>query len=621
MKATKIEIDSELLNRILQLPSLQSLPRRKIAAIISKLECLKIKSKTEIFQKRQVADYFYWVINGSIRFEDDANKQTEKRIASNGETFGEESLQENGVYLHNSVTETDSLIVRLPADRARSLLSGAATLQKLLSVLMQRLTGNSVIQVDQATSAVQTKSDPIKVVGWIATIVLPPLLFILGRSFITDDNQLVFLCISLATVLMWGFRLMSEFIPSIFAILAILILNIAPAKVALVGFTDGSFYLALSIFGLSSLIVSSGFAFRMVLWMLRIVPVSSRWHAFSLFLIGTILTPLLPSANGRIALMMPVLKDLIDSSEYKSKSRVGTYLFMSGFAGFTMLSTIFLSSKTIHFVVFGLLPQQVKERFSWGYWLFASIVAGVVLIIGLFGLMEYFGRDREKPKITREEIKLQYQAFGPMSLSEWAALIGIMLFMVGIMTESLHKIQLPWIGLMVLYATLAVGFLTPKQLRINTDWTFLIYLGTLIGFVSTISYLGLDKQVGVTFSFLGHYMKNEFGLFVIILSVTIILLRFFVPTNTAVAILASVLFPMAQALGVNPWVIGFILLMLSDIWFFPYQCTYYLQIESQVMKDSNFDLPAFYRFNALSNVVRVVAIFASIPFWRWLGLL
>jgi di/tricarboxylate transporter len=618
MLGKRIELGPDLLDRLLMVPSMQKLPRRKIAGMVPRLECYRLSVGDEIFAAKQPAEYIYWVIEGQVTLSGPSGKH---RMEA-GDTFGEEALQAGGVYVQTATATANAVVIRLAASPAQSLFSDTAAFQGLLSELIRRLTGHGFRSGEsKAEENGDQKQDWLRVAGWLATMILPPLLFIFGRGTIAEGNQLVFLCISLATVLMWGFRLMNEFIPSIFAILSILILNIAPPEVALVGFTDGSFYLALSIFGLSSLIVSSGLAFRMVLWMLRAVPVSPRWHAWSLFSIGTLLTPLLPSANGRIALMMPLLKDLIESSNYKPGGRTATYLFMSGFASFTMLSTIFLSSKTIHFVIFGLLPQQVKERFSWSYWLLASLAAGAVLVIGIFLLLEYYSRGKEDPGVTREQIKLQYRAFGPVTLPEWAALGGVMLFILGISTESLHKIQLPWIGLMVLYATLAVGLLSPKQFRVSTDWTFLLYLGTLIGFVSTISYLGLDKQAAALFSFLGHYMKNQFWLFVVILSATVIVLRFFVPTNTAVAILASVLFPMAQALGVNPWVVGFILLILSDIWFFPYQCTYYLQIESQVEKDPHLDMKTFYRFNAVSNVLRIVAVFASIPFWKWLGLL
>lgn len=615
MSAERIEPGPALLDRVLELPSISGLPRRNIARCAPHIDGLRLEPGQQLYEGQAPAGHFYWVLEGDVALQGANGEQ----LAGPGQTFGEESLEDGGIYAQTASTSQGATVARLPAERARELFAGSS--QGILASLVGRLTGRSLGLSISGQSSTAEKGDWFRVFGWIVTLVVPPAFYFWARGGFSEGNQLIFLCIALTTVLMWAFRLLNEFIPSIFAILSILILNIAPSEVALVGFTDGSFYLALSIFGLSSLIVSSGLAFRMVLWMLRAVPISSRWHALSFFLIGTILTPLLPSANGRVALMMPVLKDLVDASGYKKGSRSATYLFSAGFAGFTMLSTIFLSSKTIHFVIFGLLPQQVKERFSWGFWLFASLAAGLVLVAGIVILLELFSKGKEPPLIKRADINLQYRAFGRMSVGEWAAFGGILLFIVGISTASLHKIQLPWIGLLVLYATLSVGLLTPKDFRTSIDWSFLLYLGSLIGFVSTISHLGIDKQAGQSLAWMGNYMKNQFPVFVLILTLTVIVMRLFVPTNTVVAILASVLFPMAQALGVNPWVVGFILLMLSDIWFFPYQCTYYVQIEPFIQEDSHFDLKSFYLFNAVSNGLRVVAIFASIPFWQWLGLL
>jgi DASS family divalent anion:Na+ symporter len=61
--------------------------------------------------------------------------------------------------------------------------------------------------------------------------------------------------------------------------------------------------------------------------------------------------------------------------------------------------------------------------------------------------------------------------------------------------------------------------------------------------------------------------------------------------------------------------------MISDIWFFPYQCTYYIQIESEIIKEPLFNMKKFFIYNAFSNILRIAAVFVSIPYWKWLGLL
>ena len=63
---------------------------------------------------------------------------------------------------------------------------------------------------------------------------------------------------------------------------------------------------------------------------------------------------------------------------------------------------------------------------------------------------------------------------------------------------------------------LDLGFLSKKEFRINIDWTFLIYLGTLIGLVRSMSYIGIDKALGDNIIWLGNYMKTNIYLFVLL---------------------------------------------------------------------------------------------------------
>ncbi|WP_446012036.1 SLC13 family permease [Candidatus Electrothrix sp.] len=436
-----------------------------------------------------------------------------------------------------------------------------------------------------------------------------------------DWKAQIFLTVASATVIMWIFRLVDEFIPSIMAVIVILVLDIAPPNIVLSGFTSGSFFMALSIFGLSAVLTTSGLTYRIVINLFRFLPLSQFWHSLAIFITGIFLTPLFPSANGRIGIATPILLDMVESLGYKKKGKASTRLAIATFSGFTMFSSIFLSSKSMHFIVFGILPIQVRERFDWGYWFYAAIVAGLVLLIFYFILTQIMFHNSDKPKLSKNIIKAQYEVLGPLSAQEWAAIGGIALFALGIATSSIHKIQLPWIGFAVLYIILVLGFLSKKDFKNHVDWTFLLYLGALIGLIKTMSYLGLDTSLGNEFLWLGTYMKDNFYLFVLLLAGSTMLLRLFIPNTATVAILASVLFPIALLNGMNPWVIGFIILIMSDSWIMPYQCSYYLLFDELTGPKKLFNKKMILKFNVISVFFRIAAVYASIPFWKSVGIL
>ncbi len=55
-------------------------------------------------------------------------------------------------------------------------------------------------------------------------------------------------------------------------------------------------------------------------------------------------------------------------------------------------------------------------------------------------------------------------------------------------------------------------------------------------------------------------MRLDFPVFLLILTCVMFTLRLVAPNNAVIAISATVLMPLADLNGVNPWVIGFIIL-------------------------------------------------------------
>jgi DASS family divalent anion:Na+ symporter len=99
------------------------------------------------------------------------------------------------------------------------------------------------------------------------------------------------------------------------------------------------------------------------------------------------------------------------------------------------------------------------------------------------------------------------------------------------------------------------------------------------------------------------------------------LARLVVPNSACIAIFVTVLIPMAQTSGVNPWVVGFVVLVFSDGWIFPYQCSYFLLFRDMSTESGLFDQRALLRFSIATNVFRLAAVYLSLPYWHWLGML
>jgi DASS family divalent anion:Na+ symporter len=143
----------------------------------------------------------------------------------------------------------------------------------------------------------------------------------------------------------------------------------------------------------------------------------------------------------------------------------------------------------------------------------------------------------------------------------------------------------------------------------------------MIGLVSIIKYIGLDAQIAEQLSFIGHNMKEQFYLFVLMLIGVIFILRIFLPITASGLLAATVFIPLADASGVNPWVVAFFILMIAENWWLPYQSSYYLLFETLNEKHRLYDQATFMRINTLTILIRLAAIFVSIPYFQSAGLL
>ena len=81
----------------------------------------------------------------------------------------------------------------------------------------------------------------LKLAGWLLAIIVPCIILYLRPRLGLGLDASSFLAIFAATIVMWMFSLSDEFIPSIFAITMLLILEIAPSSAVLNGLTSSSY--------------------------------------------------------------------------------------------------------------------------------------------------------------------------------------------------------------------------------------------------------------------------------------------------------------------------------------------------------------------------------------------
>lgn len=591
-----------------------------LARMVRNVHEKRFKAGETIYHALAAANTLYLIESGTVEL----ITQGGRRLPVEGTRFGEEAATDVPHYLSDAVAVTDVVAFSIPRSSLNGLnLYNPKHKAEFYFSLLANFGGEDVRRASTGEPGHAKAKDRnwFEASGWLLAILLPLAIMLFSGDFGIDREIRTFLAIFSATIVMWVFELVDEFVPGLFALLMILALGLAPPKVVLAGFASDGFFMAMSILGLGTVVVLSGLSFRCLLWLLRYLPNTKAGHNIGLLLTGFLISPLIPSINARTVLVAPFLIDMVETVKFQFRGKAATQLAISAFTGATLFSAAFLTSRSINFVIYGMLSLQEQQHFSWVYWLYAAAATSCAMLLVYMLAAGVLFRSPEKSLLSKQQVEVQLQLLGKIKRREWAAIAGVVIFSIGIVTTSIHNIQPPWMGMAILYGLLLFGYLNKNEFREKTDWPGLIYLGTLIGVIGTFNYLGLDKWLTSHLSVLSEALRTSFGLFVAILFAALFVIRLVFPNTATIAICATIFMPIASHVGVSPWVVGFILLLLGDMWVFPYQCPHYQQFQEIVSEKHLYDEAMFLKFNILMNFVRLAGVYAAIPFWGMLGLL
>lgn len=459
------------------------------------------------------------------------------------------------------------------------------------------------------------------VVGWALVLVGPPLVYVLALASELSVPASLFASFLSATVLMWVFGLVEEFVPALVAVVAALLVGLAPPEVALAGFASPSLLLLLGVYALSAAISSSGLSYRLILRLLLRLPDTPFWHQATLLFSGYALSPLMPSANARLSLLTPVCTEMVRGLRLPARGPAITALLAAMFGGALLFSPMMATSKSSNIAALNLLPSQVQAEFSGFFWLVAAAVAALgVTVVHLAALPRLFPV-RAGAALPRDQMRRQIADLGPWRPAEQIAAAGFVFFLLGSATVSWHHVKPAYLSGCVLLALLLTGTLLRKDFQRQIDWPMIFFLLGIDSLMRIMDHLGLAQELARGVNRVFDFVGGSIGLFILATLLTTLLVRLVLPVTAGMLTAVVILLPVASAGGIHPWVCVFCAAIFSDIALFRHQGTNgILQIRAAGLLDEA-DEAGFLRYNMVMNIARVAVVYASIPWWAALGLL
>ncbi len=611
---------SHLKHLLTQSPLFEPVSSSTKAHLLPLFEVISYDEPSRIFSQKNQADYVYFILKGKGTLT--LNGQTLKLRP--GSCFGEESLLDQKNYFGEAFLYKGQ-VARIKKYRFIELLKQD---RKIMNEIVLRFSHsfNQKFQPGGEKAPRRQKNQLkannfIAIIGWLFVLIMPFLCYhYVGLADFTE-KQRIFLSILSGTFVLWGFRLVPEFVAAFFSLLVYLGIGLTDPMVILSGFSSKTFIMALSIFGLAAILLSSGVLYRLLLQLLHKTPSKARWIMMSLMSLGGMLTPIIPDTSSRLQLATTFLRDTYATIHLRFKGRMWSLGVANALQSVTLFGPMFLSSSVRHYVLLGLFWGQYQEQFHWFGWFRAACVTA--LILGLINIISFsfLAKTEKAPEISKSMIKNQIDILGPLSPYEWAPLLGVFLCFLGILTKRYHHIQPEIIALLILSTLLSFNFIQQKRFNTTINWTELVYLAGLSGLLSTARTLGLFDTFTNSLQEFASLISNNFSWFIVILFGMITLTRLIMPKGAVVLLYAFFFVPLAQSVGISPWILAFMILVFGESFYFPFQSPEYLNLRQTLYKFTPYNEKRVLWINAFMNLMKLAAIYLSLPYWKYLGMI
>jgi CRP-like cAMP-binding protein/di/tricarboxylate transporter len=396
--------------------------------------------------------------------------------------------------------------------------------------------------------------------------------------------------------------------------------GIAPAEVAASGFASSTWFLLLASMAIGAAVARSGLLYRGAVVLVRHLPASHHIRCLTLGALGIVLSPGMPDPAGRVMLATPLAQDIAETLRYPERSQGSAGLALATYIGFGMMGPLFLTGSSGALIAYGLLPPETRAQVDWVHWFLAALPTCLILFVLTMGFVLTRYRPEGPDDLPEATLALQGRVLGPLSRDEWSVLAILGLLLVGFSTQALHGIAPAWLAVAAVAVLFLVQALDDATLRDGVNVGFLLYVGVILSFAGVFAHVGLDAWLEQSLTGLSGVIAGRPLVCLLLVAGMAAVLSIALRPSPIALLLAASLIPTATSAGVHPWIVMFAAMLANNLWLYPqqnvlYQAAYFATGERSFSHEQARPL-------AFAYVAFVfLAIVASIPYWRWLGLI
>ena len=358
------------------------------------------------------------------------------------------------------------------------------------------------------------------------------------------------LALSLLAVTWWTFTVCHPGYVAVLLLVGYVVSDTAPVDVVFSLWITPLVYLVIGGYLLASAVKSSGLGRRIAyIYILRYVH-SYQSIIIGAYVLGFLLSFLIPHPWPRCFLIMPVMATIIGSSKLSAPD--GANIGLAVFAGSAPTSMILLTGdSSLNIVAVGFSGQEL----SWIGWLWQMGLPGCAASVLTLLVQLHLYRPRHEIEINKTDIRIKLDQMGPTSRSEKTCLAWLLLAITFWATGSLHTIHPGWIALLAaagLSLPVIGGVLKPNAWN-DVPIANLLFLTAALAIGKVGAHSGMNKWLADVL--LPPGVPNNPYLYAAMVTAMVIMVHMCLGSVLAVmGIVTPVLIQFGSGLGINPLV-------------------------------------------------------------------
>lgn len=455
------------------------------------------------------------------------------------------------------------------------------------------------------------------IVGLVLGIIIA---FIIPAPTGLNHAAMVVLATLVTANIYWIFNVIPSFATGLLMLSSWVVFNAVPFEGSFAIFSSTTMWIIIGGLALGAAATKTGLITRIAYKIMSYFPANFKGQSLALFVAGTIIAPMIPSAHPKAAMSTPIAKGISDALGYKPKSLASSGLFLAAMWGFFVTEASFLSATAQNYAFKALLPVKYQSVLSWGNWFVMMLPWTIIILVAGYFLLTFLFKPKDDKTVSKEFINQQLTELGPMSRDEKITAISILFAIVMWILESTINIPSPVTAIIWVSILVVAGVLTGKDLSTKLSWSTIIFIGTVMALGNVMQTVGLtDWLRDVLKPVIGPVIGNVW-IAVIVLPIVIYLTKVVVVSLISAGTLITLaLVPFATQMGFSPALIVIIVTTSVNVWLLSYMNAPFLT-GSAAVQDGMASRASLAKSSIGYMVINIVGLLACVPIWKLMGI-